>query len=117
MRAGAATGRLETPGREVFRLLEPAIEANSTNPMECWIYKSTRRDETYLYLGAAEDWSSVPAQLLAAMGPLQLVMTLTLTPERPLARASARAVMAALAQNGYYLQLPPAKMPGQGTVQ
>jgi hypothetical protein len=85
--------------------------------MECWIYKGTGREETYLYLAAAEDWSAVPEQLLAAMGPLQLVMTLTLSPDRPLARASTRAVIDALEERGYYLQLPPAKMPGQVVVQ
>jgi uncharacterized protein YcgL (UPF0745 family) len=97
--------------------IDATTSANSVHVMECWIYKGSRRDETYLYLAAAEDWSSVPEPLLAAMGPLQLVMNLKLTPERPLARANAHSVIAALEQQGYYLQLPPARMPGQGSVQ
>lgn len=91
--------------------------ANGVQVMECWIYKGSRRDETYLYLAAAEDWSSVPEPLLAAMGQLQLVMNLNLTPDRPLAHANVHSVIAALEQQGYYLQLPPARMPGQGNVQ
>jgi hypothetical protein len=97
--------------------IDAATAANGVQVMECWIYKGSRRDETYLYLAVAEDWSSVPEPLLAAMGRLQLVMSLKLTPERALARANTRSVIAALEQQGYYLQLPPARMPGQGSVQ
>ena len=85
--------------------------------MECWIYKGTRREEAYLYLAAADDWSVVPEKLLETMGPRRLVMTLTLTPERTLARANTRNVMEALAERGYYLQLPPPRMPGQDDLQ
>ncbi len=85
--------------------------------MECWIYKGTRRDETYLYLAAPDDLSRVPPQLLDALGPLELVMSLTLTPDRRLARASVEQVQRALDQRGFYLQLPPVDMPGQGRIQ
>lgn len=91
--------------------------ANGALLMQCWIYKGNRRDETYLYLAAEEDWSVVPEPLLAQMGQLQLVMTLDLTPDRPLARASAGSVIAALEKQGYYLQMPPPRMPGEGAVQ
>ena len=85
--------------------------------MECWIYKSTRRDQTYLYLPAEDDLSRVPAALLEAMGRLELVMTLTLSPERTLARADPRDVMTQLVNRGFYLQMPPVDMPGQGRIQ
>jgi uncharacterized protein YcgL (UPF0745 family) len=97
--------------------IDATTAATGVHVMECWIYKGSGRDETYLYLAAAEDWSSVPEPLLAAMGQLQLVMNLNLTPDRPLARANTRNVIAALEQQGYYLQLPPARMPGEGSVQ
>ncbi len=77
--------------------------------MQCWIYKGSRRAETYLYLRAEGETSTVPAALLEAMGTLEFVMELTLSPERTLARASAEQVIRDLEQNGYYLQMPPAE--------
>ena len=85
--------------------------------MDCWIYRGSRRDETYLYLPGEDDLSRVPQGLLDAMGRLELVMSLTLSPRRRLARADAREVMAGLVERGYYLQMPPVDTPGQGRIQ
>ncbi len=85
--------------------------------MECWIYKSHRRAETYLYLAAPDDTSRVPEQLLRSMGTLELVMSITLDARRRLARADPDKVMRALVERGFYLQLPPVDMPGQGRIQ
>jgi uncharacterized protein YcgL (UPF0745 family) len=75
--------------------------------MQSWIFKGSRRAETYLYLREGGDTADVPAALLEAMGPLELVMKLTISSERTLARASAEQVIRDLTQNGYYLQMPP----------
>lgn len=85
--------------------------------MDCWIYKGARRAETYLYLAAADDTSLVPGELLAALGSLELVMRLELSAGRALARANPVQVMRDLEQRGYYLQLPPVDMQGQGRIQ
>ena len=76
--------------------------------MQCWVYKGSRRAETYLYLRDEGDTSQVPEALIEAMGTLALVMQLSLSRERKLARASAEQVMRDLAERGYYLQMPPA---------
>ncbi len=76
--------------------------------MECTVYRSRRKRETYLYLPRESDPAEVlPESLLHLLGVLDPVMDLTLTPERRLARADAAVVMAALEDEGYYLQLPP----------
>ncbi len=75
--------------------------------MRCWIYKGSRREETYLYLGAREATDDVPDELLEAMGPLELVMELDLSERRTLAGANPQEVIRQLQQQGYYLQLPP----------
>ena len=85
--------------------------------MQCWIYRSTRREEVYLYLAAEDDTQAVPDELLAAMGRLELVMELELSPQRRLARANPELVMRELENKGYYLQMPPVDMPGQGRIQ
>lgn len=85
--------------------------------MQCWIYKGNGREETYLYLAAEDDTGQVPDELLVAMGKLELVMQLELSPQRPLARASIEQVIHDLARKGYYLQMPPPDIPGQERVQ
>lgn len=73
----------------------------------CTIYKGSREPELYLYIDRVEGMARVPEELLARFGVLAEVMTIKLTPQRKLARASAPQVLAAIAEKGYYLQLPP----------
>jgi uncharacterized protein YcgL (UPF0745 family) len=74
----------------------------------CFIYKSLRKADAYLYVLQEEDFSAVPATLREMLGRLEYVMRLQLTPERKLARADVAQVIDALSGHGYYLQLPPA---------
>jgi len=85
--------------------------------MKCWIYKGDRREQTYLYLPQEDDVSRVPEALLEAMGRLELVMSLTLSPARTLARAEPGDVIAQLRERGFYLQLPPVDTPGPDRIQ
>lgn len=73
----------------------------------CTIYKGSREPELYLYVDRVDGLARVPDELLARFGTLSEVMTLRLTPQRRLARAQASQVLAAIAECGYYLQLPP----------
>lgn len=41
-----------------------------------WIYKGTRRAETYLYVPEENNFEQVPQDLLTALGTLELVMEL-----------------------------------------
>jgi uncharacterized protein YcgL (UPF0745 family) len=75
--------------------------------MKCWIYKSMRRPDHYLYSDRADDLPQVPAALHALLGPLDFVMELELSPARRLAQADVETVLAALRDQGYYLQMPP----------
>lgn len=79
--------------------------------MQCFIYKSLRKQHVYLYLGKKDDFSTVPAQLFESLGKMEFVFDLELAPERKLANADAATVMASLVKKGYFLQLPPAIMP------
>lgn len=75
--------------------------------MHCVIYKGRKKADTYLYVEREDDFSRVPEALLALLGSLEKVMALELAPERSLARADAGEVRAKLAEQGYYLQMPP----------
>lgn len=75
--------------------------------MCCYVYKSTRRPGTYVYLRERDAFALLPAALAGGLGALEFVMELALTPERRLAQADAGVVLANLAQAGFHLQFPP----------
>ncbi|MBX3706626.1 MAG: YcgL domain-containing protein [Pseudomonadales bacterium] len=71
------------------------------------VYRSSRRQEMYLYVDAAEDLARVPADLLGRFGTPVLVLAIELDAERRLARAEAGQVLARIETAGFYLQMPP----------
>ena len=75
--------------------------------MFCVIYRSTQRDQTYLYVEKKDDFSRVPEALLKSFGKPQLVMLMPLDGRKQLSNADLEKVKSALAEQGYYLQLPP----------
>ncbi len=77
----------------------------------CWIYKSSKKDEMYLYLAREDDFEAVPELLMARFGKPSLVMELELDEQRRLARADVTRVMSQLSEEGYYLQMPPRLKP------
>jgi uncharacterized protein YcgL (UPF0745 family) len=79
--------------------------------LHCYIYKSPCKPETYLFVLQENDFSGVPAALLEALGKLEKVMDIQLTPERKLARGNARQIINDLKATGFHLQLPPDKKP------
>ncbi|AUU85909.1 MULTISPECIES: YcgL domain-containing protein [Leclercia] len=75
--------------------------------MFCVIYRSTQRDQTYLYVEKKDDFSRVPEALMKSFGKPQLVMLMPLDGRKQLKNADLEKVKSALAEQGYYLQLPP----------
>lgn len=75
--------------------------------MKCYIYKSSKKDQLYLYLPKKDDFEAIPPILMDTMGKPEFVMELELTAERKLARADAVEVLAGLQEKGFYLQMPP----------
>ena len=75
--------------------------------IRCWIYKSPRKNEMYLYLPEKDGFSELPAPLVEQFGSPLLVMELELHPERKLARADAKQVISDLESQGFHLQMPP----------
>ncbi len=75
--------------------------------MFCVIYRSPKRDQTYLYVEKKDDFSRVPEELLRGFGKPQLAMVLTLNKRDRLANADINKVKQALSEQGYYLQMSP----------
>ena len=74
--------------------------------MFCVIYRSTKREQTYLYVEKKDDFSRVPDELMYSFGTPKLAMILPLDGRKKLIHADLDKVKQALADQGYYLQLP-----------
>lgn len=77
----------------------------------CQVYRSPRRDETYLYVDRGEGLARVPEALLEQFGKPEPSMVLMLTPERRMARVEASEVIRLVREQGFYLQMPPPRDP------
>lgn len=71
------------------------------------IYKSSKKQETYLYLPKRDDFSQVPEPLLKTFGTPLFVMLINLDGRQKLALAEIEKVKSELVERGFYLQLPP----------
>lgn len=77
--------------------------------MLCAVYKSSKKDETYLYLPKKDDFSQVPKALMDTFGKAIFVMLLPLQKREKLAQVDIEKLKKELDANGFYLQLPPPK--------
>ncbi|TDR41281.1 hypothetical protein DFR29_111195 [Tahibacter aquaticus] len=75
--------------------------------MDCFVYKSHKRADTFVYLRERDAFELLPRTLADSLGPLTFVIELALSPERKLAREDVDTVMANLRGPGFHLQLPP----------
>ena len=77
--------------------------------MKCVVYKGAHKSDAYLFVRCDYDIAQVPSDLLDALGTLEKVMNLELSPDQTLARADPATVRKQLHDKGFYLQLPPAE--------
>lgn len=84
--------------------------------MHCDIYKSSKKDEMYLYIARpeqadeaqdADPLAVVPELLRQTFGRATFVMHLELSETRKLARVNVLHVMDSLQTKGYFIQVPP----------
>lgn len=85
--------------------------------MWCEIYKSSKKDEMYLYVARvnptddqenqADPLDALSDALKAAFGRATFVMSLELHAEKKLARANVLHVMDSIETKGFFIQLPP----------
>ncbi len=83
------------------------LDTDQTNPMDVVVYRSRRREETYLFLPAQAAYDELPEALQTHFGEAESFLEFTLYEERYLSQSDSRAVLNALREQGFYLQLPP----------
>ena len=74
--------------------------------MHCAIYRSPKKQDTYLYLATKDDFSRVPSGLLRMLGDPVHVMDLELSAARQLAQEDVLEVIRNLRERGWHLQMP-----------
>jgi uncharacterized protein YcgL (UPF0745 family) len=79
--------------------------------MQCFIYKSLKKSELYLYIEKKDDFSKIPETLLNSFGRLEFVMDLELIADLKLAREDVNKVLASLKDKGFFVQIPPTTIP------
>lgn len=75
----------------------------------CSIYRSSRKNEMYLYVLKSDALERVPEGLLEVFGKPVHAFDLVLSPARALAREDIHVVLEHLETQGYHLQMPPAE--------
>ena len=75
--------------------------------MQCVVYKSNKKSDTYLFVEKEGEFNRVPDSLLTILGNLELVMSVDLDAREKLAQADPQQVKDSLIEQGYFLQLPP----------
>ena len=80
---------------------------NDAEKILCSVYRSPKKEGMYVYVPKNEGVDQLPEALLQQFGLPGHVMDLLLTPEKKLAQVNVRDVMVAIAEQGFYLQMPP----------
>ncbi len=75
--------------------------------MQCFVYRSKRKQQTYLFLPEQNNFTEVPESLVTLFGEAEFSFEFELTAERKLVMADAAEVLRNISENGYFLQLPP----------
>ena len=74
--------------------------------MNCVVYRSLKKSDTYIYLKTEDNLQSLPDALGKLLGKLEFVMELDLSKITKLANAEISEVKERLIEDGFYLQLP-----------
>jgi len=74
--------------------------------MICYVYRSNRKRDTYLYIKEEGDFSCIPETVLQVFGSPEFSLSFDLHTEKRLAQADTNEVMNRLETEGFYLQLP-----------
>jgi uncharacterized protein YcgL (UPF0745 family) len=75
--------------------------------MKCFVYKSHKKTESYIYINKKDNFEAIPDQLLQIFGKPEFALEFELTEDRKLASVDAKDVIESIIEHGYYLQMPP----------
>jgi len=77
--------------------------------MDCFVYRSNKKQGMYLYLTKKDNFDCVPESLLRLIGDLSFSFEFDLTKEKKLVKVESTEVIRVINENGFFLQMPPPK--------
>ena len=77
--------------------------------MNCFVYRSNKKQGMFLFLSNKNDLTCVPESLLNILGELSYSFEFDLKEDRKLEKIDAVELLKVMQENGYYLQMPPPK--------
>jgi uncharacterized protein YcgL (UPF0745 family) len=75
--------------------------------MQCFVYASLRKTDSYLWLARRDDFDVLPESLVLLLGELRFVLEVRLDEQRKLPIEDTEQVLEHLRAQGWHLQLPP----------
>ena len=81
--------------------------------MKCYVYRSSKELDTYLYLPEKDDFSTVPDSLKQVFGRPEFALEFDLSERERLAVTTSDQVMQSIQDQGFYLQMPPRQKSGE----
>lgn len=77
--------------------------------MDCFVYRSEKKQGMFLYLTKKDDFSCVPESLLKLLGETTYSFEFDLNKDKKLVKVEAEEVIKTMNENGFFLQMPPPK--------
>jgi uncharacterized protein YcgL (UPF0745 family) len=77
------------------------------NPISVSAYKSSKKEELYVFVDKQKGLEALPAEFKVMFGETHYVTDFELTPNRKLGREDAAKVYQSIESKGYFVQLPP----------
>jgi len=74
-------------------------------PIVCYVYKSLKKDNTYLYMTKQDDFDHVPLSLMNVFGEGEFCFEFKHEPTKKLSQEDSQQVYDNLQSLGYHLQL------------
>ena len=68
--------------------------------MKCYVYKSAKKLDSYIYIDQKDDFTKIPEQLMLLFGTPEFTLEFDLTEDRKLALAEAKQVMQSINEQG-----------------
>jgi len=75
--------------------------------MQCFVYASLRKTDSYLWLARRDAFDVLPESMMLLLGELRLVLEVQLDEQRKLPIEDTEQVLEHLRTQGWHLQLPP----------
>ena len=74
--------------------------------MQCFVYRSLRRENTYLFLAKKDSFDVIPEPLLRVFGDPEFSFEFELNKDKNLVRENSMDVIKNIQERGFHLQMP-----------